>query len=311
MTTSNATIVEVAPRDGLQNDPADLSTDNKVRLVAKAAAAGIGRIEVTSFVGARAVPKMADAEAVVRKVKATVRDVSIIGLVVNRRGVERAAEAGVDEVNVVVAASDTFNLRNQSVPTGRSLSQLPELLTAARVAGLSVSVTIATSFGCPFEGEVPVSRLVDVAAAVAAAGADEIALADTIGVAVPTDVTERFAAIGQAVGAAFRLRAHFHNTRNTATANAVAALSAGVTTLDASLGGIGGCPFAPLATGNLATEDLVYLLDRMGISTGVSLERLLEGSRWLTETLGHPVSSLVSKAGGFWATGGRGSLQGC
>jgi len=293
-------LVEVAARDGLQNDPAELTTAAKVELVARVVAAGARRVEVSSFVSPRAVPKMADAEAVVAGVAGLgLAGVSLVGLVVNERGVTRAGAAGVDEVNAVVVTTDTFNRANQGVPTAETLARLPDLVGAAHAAGMRASVTVAAAFGCPFEGEVPVGRLVEVVAAVVDAGPDEVALADTIGVAVPADVAERFPAVREVTGTVTALRAHFHDTRNTGIANALAAVGAGVSALDASLGGLGGCPFAPAATGNVATEDLVYALNRSGIAHGLDLDGLIAASRWMAGTLGHPLPAALPRAGGF------------
>lgn len=293
-------LVEVAARDGLQNDPAELTTAAKVELVARVVAAGARRVEVTSFVSPRAVPKMADAEAVVAGVAGLgLSGVSLVGLVVNERGVARAGAAGVDEVNAVVVTTDTFNSANQGVPTSATLARLPDLVGAAHAAGMRASVTVAAAFGCPFEGEVPVGRLVEVVAAACDAGPDEVALADTIGVAVPADVAERFAAAREVTGSATPLRAHFHDTRNTGIANALAAVEAGVAALDASLGGLGGCPFAPAATGNVATEDLVYALTRSGVAHGLDLDRLLAASRWLAGAVGHALPAALPRARGF------------
>jgi hydroxymethylglutaryl-CoA lyase len=213
--------------------------------------------------------------------------------------------AGVDEVNAVVITTDTFNRRNQGEPTADTLRRLADLVPAARAAGLRVTVTVGASFGCPYEGEVPVTRLGEVVAEVAGTRPDEIALADTIGVAVPADVTRRFAAARGAAGPGPRWRAHFHNTRNTGYANALAALSEGVTSLDASLGGIGGCPFAPAATGNVATEDLAYLMARSGVLTGLDLADLCAAASWLEARLGHAVPGMLSKAGPFPQAGGN------
>lgn len=296
-------VVEVSPRDGLQNDPGNLSAEGKVDLITRCAAAGIRRVEAASFVSPRAVPKMADAEAVIDGARQRRVPASLIGLVVNERGVARAVAAGIDEINVVVVATDTFSRRNQGSTTAESIAGLADMIDAAHQAGKAASVTVGAAFGCPFEGEVSLGRLVDVAGAAAAAGPDEIALADTIGVAVPTDVTERVAAVREAVGPDVTLRAHFHNTRNTGIANAVAAVTAGVTTLDASVGGIGGCPFAPAATGNIATEDLTYLLERMGLGTGLALDQLIDAARWLAGAIGHPLPGMLSKAGPFPSSG--------
>jgi hydroxymethylglutaryl-CoA lyase len=292
-------IVEVSPRDGLQNDPSDPPTAVKVELITRAIAAGARRVEVASFVSPKAVPKMADAEAVLEGLRSQGDlGASLIGLVVNERGVRRAAAAGVDEVNAVVVATDSFSRANQSMTTAQCLDSLSDLVGAAHDAGLPISVTISAAFGCAFEGEVPLGRVLDVAAAVAEAGPDEIALADTIGAAVPADVTARVSAVRPVVGGV-ALRAHFHDTRNTGVANAFAAFEAGITTLDASLGGTGGCPFSPGATGNVATEDLVYLFERSGVDTGLSLVDLIVTSRWLAGELGHPLPGMLSRAGPF------------
>lgn len=291
-------IVDVAPRDGLQSDAAMVSTATKVELIGRLVDAGVRRLEATSFVNPKRVPQMADAEALMAALPRS-DDVTYIGLVMNRRGLDRALAAGVDEINAVVVCSDTFCERNQGTTTAEAVAVWEDLAEGARAGGIGASVTLSAAFGCPYEGEVPTERLAAVAAEVVRSGPVEIAVADSIGVAVPPDVTERVAAVRDAVGDDIRLRAHFHNTRNTGFANAVAAIDAGVDVLDASLGGIGGCPFAPAATGNIATEDLVYLLDRMGVHTGISLEALCDGARWLADELGHPVPGYLSKTGGF------------
>ncbi len=291
-------VVDVAARDGLQSDPTMLPTAAKVELITKLVASGVTRLEAASFVHPKRVPQMADAEQVMAQLPRS-EDVSYIGLVMNRRGLERAIAAAVDEVNFVVVCSDTFCQRNQGTTTAEAIKIFSELANEAKEAGLGTSVTLAAAFGCPYEGEVSVNRLVDVARRVALSEPDEIALADSIGVAMPTDVHECVAAVRQVIGNDIGLRAHFHNTRNTGYANAVAAVDAGVGVLDASLGGIGGCPFAPAATGNIATEDLVYLLERMGVTSGVSLDRLRDSALWLQDVLEHPIPGLVSKAGGF------------
>ena len=291
-------IVDVAARDGLQSDPTAVSTAGKVELIARLVDAGVRRLEAASFVNPKRVPQMADAEAVMAALPRS-DDVTYIGLVMNRRGLDRALAAGVDEINAVVVCSDTFCERNQGTDTAGAVALWEGLAEGARAGGISAGVTLSAAFGCPYEGDVPVERLAGVAAEVVRSGPAEIAIADSIGVAVPQEVTERVAAVREAVGDGVRLRAHFHNTRNTGYANALAAVEAGVEVLDASLGGIGGCPFAPNATGNIATEDLVYLLDRSGVSTGVSLEALCESVRWLEGILDHPVPGYLSKAGGF------------
>jgi hydroxymethylglutaryl-CoA lyase len=221
-----------------------------------------------------------------------------IGLVLNRKGFDRARAAGCTEVGMVVAASESFSQRNQGLSIDDGVAAWLDIASAARGAGIHAQITISTAFGCPFEGEVPVAKVRELAERLAAAQPDEIAIADTIGVAVPTQVTALVGALRGALPGV-RLRAHFHNTRNTGLANAYAAVEAGVRTLDASCGGIGGCPFAPAATGNIPTEDLVYMLQRMGIDTGIDLPRLLETSQWLQGALDHPVPGMVVKAGLF------------
>ena len=297
---SDVQIVEVSARDGLQNDPAILSTAQKLGLVARTVAAGLNRQEVASFVNPARVPRMADAEAVLEGLAATAdRDANrFIGLVLNARGYERATLTRVDEVNLVVVASDTFSRTNQGMSTEDAVRTVELVAPQALKAGIEPTVTISAAFGCPYEGEVPADHVTSLAARLAATGVTEIALADTIGVGVPADVHDRVRRV-RAVTGDLRLRAHFHNTRNTGYANALAAYEEGVRVLDSSLGGIGGCPFAPKATGNIATEDLVYLLERSGIRTGVDLDALIAASDWLGEQLGRPTPALVSKAGGF------------
>lgn len=290
-------IVEVSPRDGLQNERALLETGDKIELIARAVAAGARRIEAVSFVHPKLVPAMADAEAVMSSVERA-PGVSYIGLVLNRRGYDRAVAAGVDEVNVVVPASDGFAKANQNSTTDALTDVAEEILAEAASTGLFASTTIATSFGCPFDGEVDPDRVIEVARRSAAAGAREIAIADTIGVGVPTQVRALLDGV-RSVAPDALMRAHFHNTRNTGFANAVAALESGVDWLDASNGGIGGCPFAPAATGNIATEDLVYLLHRMGHDTGLDLDALLPIAAFLSDALGYRVPALLPRAGTF------------
>jgi len=301
-------VVEVGPRDGLQSEPGVLPTATKVEFIARVIAAGARRIEVASFVNPKRVPQMADAEAVLAALPRR-DDVSYIGLVLNRKGFERAAVAGCNEIGMVVAASDTFNQRNQGVDSDQSIAAWLDIARAAKAAGLRPQVTLSAAFGCPFEGEVPVSRVVEIAGRLAEAEPFEIALADTIGVGVPAQVIELVQRVREAVpGVA--LRCHFHNTRNTGLANAFAAAQAGVRTLDASLGGIGGCPFAPAATGNIPTEDLVYMLQRSGYPTGIELAAAIETGKWLQEQLGHPVPGMLVKAGDFPPTGGEAAARG-
>ncbi len=294
-------IVEVAPRDGLQNEKMPVSTDDKIELIERVIAAGARRIEATSFINPRRVPQMADAEAVMAAFAGR-QDVSLIGLLLNRRGLDRAFAAGVAEVNYVICATDTFSTRNQGMATAESLRQWRDVARDAKHAGMPVSASIAVAFGCPFEGELPLSRLEEVIRETVDAGPDELALADTIGVAAPGDVTERVA-LARRLAPGVPLRLHFHNTRNTGIANAYAAILAGVRVLDASLGGIGGCPFAPAATGNIATEDLAYMLERMGHRTGLDLGALIRHAEWLSRCLGKPVPALLGRAGLFPAPG--------
>ncbi len=291
-------IVEVGPRDGLQSESQVLPTATKVELIRRLAAAGLGRIEAASFVNPKRVPQMADAEQVMAALADSKPRARYIGLVLNRKGFDRARAAGCAEVGMAIAATESFSQRNQGCSVDEGIAAWLDIAAAARAAGIRAQVTISTAFGCPFEGEVPVAKVRDIAARLAAGEPDEIAVADTIGVAVPTQVTALLGALREAMPRV-KLRAHFHNTRNTGLANAYAAVQAGVAALDASCGGIGGCPFAPAATGNIPTEDLIYMLHRMGCDTGVDLPALLETSRWLQERLDHAVPGLVVKAGLF------------
>jgi hydroxymethylglutaryl-CoA lyase len=300
--TSSVEIVEVGPRDGLQNEPGVVPTAVKAEFVRRALAAGLRRIEVASFVNPKRVPQMADAEELLRELGAPAPGIHYVGLVLNRRGYERALAAGCNEIGMAVVASDTFNRRNQGVGTDESIEAWLDIARSAEQAGVRAQVTISAAFGCPFEGEVPVDRVVEIARRVAEARPFEIALADTVGVGVPPQVAELVSRVREAVPG-ISLRCHFHNTRNTGYANAMAAVQAGVHTLDASLGGLGGCPFAPAATGNVATEDLLYLLHRSGYRTGVSFDDAIETAKWLEEALGRPLPGMLAKAGGFPSPG--------
>jgi hydroxymethylglutaryl-CoA lyase len=291
-------IVEVGPRDGLQMEPGVLPTAIKVEFIRRAVAAGVRRIEVASFVNPRRVPQMADAEAVLAALPRRA-GVSYIGLVLNRRGFERAVDAGCDEIGMAVAASDTFNRRNQGSGTDDSIAAWLEIAADSRSRGIRCQVTISAAFGCPFEGEVAPARVAGLARRLAGASPFEITLADTIGVAVPAQVASLIGRVREAIPGDTALRCHFHNTRNTGLANAFAAVQAGVTTLDGSLGGIGGCPFAPGATGNVPTEDLLYMLHRSGYATGISIEAAIEAATWLQEQLGRTVPGMLVKAGDF------------
>ncbi len=291
-------IVEMSPRDGLQNEKTVLSTEDKLELVERAVRAGARRIEVTSFVNPKRVPQMADADELMAALPRH-DGVRYAGLVMNGRGLDRALAGGVDEIDVVVVATDTFCGRNQGMTTAQACETAAELVREARAAGAFTTVTVGASFGCPFEGEVPVDRLREVLGRVADAGPDELALADTIGVAVPAHVTERLALAREVAGPDLPLRLHLHDTRHTGVANAVAALAAGVSTMDASIGGAGGCPFAPAATGNVATEDLVYLFERSGVPTGLDLAETVAAAGWLEERLATRLPSALLRAGGF------------
>ncbi len=290
-------IVEVGPRDGLQSEGTVLPTAAKVELINRLVAAGIRRLEVTAFVHPTRVPQMADAEAVLAALPRTA-GVSFIGLVLNRRGLERAIAAGCHEVGMAVVASDTFSRRNQGMSTEDSVAEWLQIAKAAHAAGVKPNIMISAAFGCPFEGEVDPVRVVELARRCAEGAPVEVAYADTIGVGVPSQVTDLTGRLRDALPG-MPLRAHFHNTRNTGIANAYAALAAGVETLDASVGGVGGCPFAPAATGNIPTEDLLYMLDRMKVSTGVNIDALIETGQWLQNQIGRPVPGMLMKAGRF------------
>ncbi|MGI5170466.1 hydroxymethylglutaryl-CoA lyase [Spirillospora sp. CA-253888] len=290
-------MVEVGPRDGLQNEERILPPDVRIELIGRSVAAGATRVEAVSFVSPKRVPQMADAEEVMAGVPRR-EGVSYIGLVLNRRGLDRALAAGVDEVNAVVVATDTFCVRNQGCTTDQAMDAFDPIAEDAADAGVRVSVTIAAAFGCPFEGETPPGRVAEIARRAHAAGAHEIALADTIGVGVPDQVRDLTRRV-RAAAPGTPLRFHFHNTRNTGYANALAAVAEGVTVLDASTGGFGGCPFAPAATGNIATEDLLYALHREGHNTGIDMAAVAATGTWLGEHLGKPAPALLGRAGPF------------
>lgn len=298
MPSERVEIIDVAARDGLQNESTLLATEVKVELIARLVAAGLRRLEATSFVHPGLVPAMADAEAVMTALPRR-PDVSYIGLVLNERGLDRALAAGVDEIGYPVVATDTFSRRNQGTSTDEGIEVWKRIAARAREAGVGAGLVVSAAFGCPFEGEVAVGRVVDVVERCLEEPPGRLSLADTIGVATPADVVERFGAISGLVPPGVQMGCHFHNTRGTGIANAHAALEAGVRSFDASLGGVGGCPFAPNATGNICTEDLVYMLHRMGFDTGLDLDALAESSRWLAGHLGGSVVGLYAKAGPF------------
>jgi (R)-citramalyl-CoA lyase len=288
-------IREVGPRDGLQNEQQVVPPVTRAELARRLAATGLKRIEAASFVNPERVPQMAGAEDVVAALDG--RDgVVYAGLALNERGYERLRETGLDEVSFALAATESFSQRNAGASVEESIGTAGQIVGRAREDGIRASLTISVAFGCPFEGQVDPDRVVAIAERLAATQPDELVLADTIGVATPSQVRaliERVTGLGVPVGG------HFHNTRNTGFTNAYAALEAGVSTLDASVGGLGGCPFAPKATGNIATEDLVYLLEGEGIDTGVDLEALIAVSEWLEELLGRQLEGYLYRAGPF------------
>ena len=291
-------IVEVGPRDGLQNESVSLKVGQKVDFINRLEACGLRRVEAVSFVNPRRVPQMAGAEEVMAALTASAGR-SRIGLVLNQRGWNRAVAAGCDEANIVVCAADGFAIRNQGAHVAEQVATMVAIAEQrAQTGGPVLSVTISVAFGDPFDGEVAEGQVAAIAREAAAAGIGEIALADTIGVADPWTVRARIEAVRKVAPDA-RIRMHFHNTRNTGLANAYASVEAGVDVLDASCGGIGGCPFAPSATGNIATEDLVYMLERAGFETGLDLTGLIETGHWIGEQLGKAAPSALTRAGVF------------
>lgn len=292
-------VCEVGPRDGLQNEDRVLPVPTRVELVDRLGSCGFPRIEVGSFVNPRRVPQMADTEAVFAGIKRR-PGTTYVGLALNPRGAERAVASGVDRLNIAFVSTETFNQRNQGRSVEQSLRELEEVVQIADDAGVRTTAYLGASFGCPFEGPVAPDRVIDLAVRAHACGVDEVSFADTIGVAVPTQITAVLTGAAERLPADVRLGCHLHNTRNTGIANAVAAIAAGVTLLDASVGGAGGCPFAPKATGNVASEDLVYLLDGMGIATGVDSRAVVEAAHWLEEQLGKRLPGMVKDAGVDW-----------
>ena len=288
-------IVDVGPRDGLQNEEKTLAPEIRSQLCDRLAAAGVPRVEAASFVNPKRVPQMAGAEEVMDGLN-RLEGTAYAGLVLNERGYERAIEAGVDEVRYAFPVTETFAKKNQNTTVQNATALAGRLVERARLDGVRVSITLSAAFGDPFEGRVDPEHVLKIAGKVAEARPDEVVLADTIGVGVPTQVRELVggvATMGVTVGC------HFHDTRNTGIANAVAAVESGAAVLDASVGGTGGCPFAPRATGNIATEDLVYLLHGMGYETGVDLEALIGVAEWMSERLGKELPGQVYKAGAF------------
>jgi hydroxymethylglutaryl-CoA lyase len=296
--TGEIEIVEVGPRDGLQNEKAILTPDQKTDFVRRLEACGVRRIEAVSFVNPRRVPQMAGAEEMMAALPPEAGR-SRIGLVLNERGWDRAVASGCDEANVVVCVTNGFGIRNQGATVTEQMAALAAIVARRRAeGGPAITLTLSVAFGCPFDGEVSQGQVVALAREAQGLGVGEIALADTIGVADPWTVRARIEAV-RAVAPDARLRMHFHDTRGTGLANAFASVEAGVTILDASCGGLGGCPFAPAATGNIATEDLVYMLSRAGYDTGLHMAGLIETGRWIGEAIGKAPISALSRAGGF------------
>jgi len=291
-------IREVGPRDGLQNEPEIVATAGKVALVDRLARSGLTRIEVTSFVRADVIPQLADAREVLAAIDVPA-GVARSVLVPNSRGLDHALELRdrFDEIGVFLSASETHNLRNVNRTIAASLDSLRRVIARARAAGLRVEAVISTSFGCPYEGVVARERVLEIASELVRAGAREVAFGDTTGMANPRQVAEHFAAARAALGDDVELTAHFHNTRGQGLANVLAALQAGCTSYESSVGELGGCPVPPGATGNIATEDLVSMLHEMGIATGVDLEALLGAARGVRELLGRPLGSHTLVAG--------------
>jgi isopropylmalate/homocitrate/citramalate synthase len=289
-------LCEVGPRDGLQNEATVLPLAQRVELIHRLAAAGLRQIEIGSFVNPRLVPAMAESDELVELLDVP-KDVRLTALVLNLRGYERLARTRLEDVRFAFGATETFNQRNARAAVEDSLHEAAEIIRRAREDQRRVSVTIAVSFGCPFEGLVTPQRVVELAERIGSAGADELVLADTIGVATPSQVKSLVNAVD---GTAAVLGVHLHNTRNTGYANALTAVDAGADLLDASVGGAGGCPFAPGATGNIATEDLVYILEREGLSTGLDLGAVADAARWLGTALGHELDGRFHRTPGWW-----------
>ncbi|HEU5264799.1 MAG TPA: hydroxymethylglutaryl-CoA lyase [Gaiellaceae bacterium] len=288
-------ICDVGPRDGLQNDPKILEPETRAELVNRLASAGLPRIEAVSFVNPARVPQMAGAEEVVEAID-RVPGVVYAGLVLNEKGYDRLAATALDEAHFAFAATETFNLRNANASVQESLETAGRIVSRAREDGTRVTVTIGAAFGCPFEGRVEPARVLDLASQLVETGPDEIVFADTIGVGVPSQVKEL---VMEGVKLGRPVAVHLHNTRNTGFANAYAAIAAGASALDASVGGTGGCPFAPRATGNICTEDLVYMLHGEGIETGIDLDELISVAEWLEGVLERQLEGQVYRAGTF------------
>lgn len=301
MTHNAIELVEVGPRDGLQNEPDIISTRSKLELIERMLGFGARRLEVASFVHPARVPQMADAEDVIAGLPDRA-DATYIGLALNKRGVMRGiatregGKRGIDQIGCVLVASDTFGQKNQGQTIAEGIAENRDMIRFAKTEGIRAQITISAAFGCPFEGEVKPETVLQIAEEMAAEAPEEIALADTIGVGTPAQVSDLFGKLGELLGGKIPMRAHFHNTRGTGIANAWAAYQAGVRIFDASLGGLGGCPFAPKATGNIATEDLIYMMEHSGIDSGVDLEAAITTNHWFAEKLGRQLPSMVARA---------------
>ena len=295
--TRRIDIVEVGPRDGLQNDPGELTTDQKLEFISRLEDCRVKRMESGSFVSPKAVPKMADSGAVFRGLDRA-KNTRHIALALNAKGVRRAIDAQADEINFVLVAGEGFGERNQRMTPQQSADMLAQCAPLVHEAEIPLSATVSVAFGDPYSGEVDPGVVANLAAQAQRAGVAEVGLGDTIGVATPWDVRTVVERVRMEAPDVY-LRLHFHDTRGAGLANVAAAVEAGVDVIDASCGGIGGCPFAPAATGNVATEDVVYMLERAGFETGLDLAKLIETAKWLETALGHPVSSSLSRAGGF------------
>lgn len=301
MTHNAIELVEVGPRDGLQNEPDIISTRSKLELIERMLGFGARRLEVASFVHPARVPQMADAEDVIAGLPDRA-DATYIGLALNKRGVMRGiatregGKRGIDQIGCVLVASDTFGQKNQGQTIAEGIAENRDMIRFAKAEGMRAQITISAAFGCPFEGEVKPETVLQIAEEMAAEAPEEIALADTIGVGTPAQVSDLFGKLGELLGGKIPMRAHFHNSRGTGIANAWAAYQAGVRIFDASLGGLGGCPFAPKATGNIATEDLIYMMEHSGIDSGVDLEAAITTNHWFAEKLGRQLPSMVARA---------------
>lgn len=297
-------ICDVAARDGLQSDSVVWPVEDRLELIARSVDAGVRRLEVASFVNPARVPAMAGAEELCAALRPR-PEARYVGLVLNERGLARAIAAGLREVNAVVACSDGFADRNQGSTASGTVEAFERIAAQAAAAGIATQVVLSTAFGCPYEGEVPTGRVTEFAARCAAAGPVRLTLADTIGAAAPADVSTRVPAVQAVLPPGAVLALHLHNSRGTGLANAWTGFGLGVRSFDASLGGIGGCPFAPGATGNVCLEDMAYMFERSGVDTGLDLDALIRASRWLEDRVGHPLGGNLVKAGPFPRRDGR------